>query len=86
MGNSISDETKKGLTDNDESQSGLLKTFPGFTQILRWAAESQNRTIEGHMQIIRGQCSLTIRPHDEVMKEILDGVEWSEEDDQEEQM
>jgi len=85
MNNSKSKRPKKELTENDKSQSGLLKTFPGFNQILRWQAEAKGITLEELEENMQRQSALTIRPHDEVMKEILEGVEWSEEEDQEEE-
>jgi len=81
MNNSKSKRPKKELTENDKSQSGLLKTFPGFNQILRWQAKAKCITLEELEENMQRQSALTIRPHDEVMKEILEGVEWSEEED-----
>jgi hypothetical protein len=81
MNNSKSDEPNKGPTKNDKSQSGLAKTFPGFNQILRWQAEARGITLEELEENMGRQSALTIRPHDEVMKEILEGVEWTEEED-----
>lgn len=81
MDNSKSDEPKKGPTKNDKPQSGLLKTFPGFNQILRWQAEAKGITMDELEENMQRQSALTIRPHAEVMKEILEGVERSEEED-----
>lgn len=81
MSNSKSDETKKKLTENNKSKSGLRKTFPGFAQILQWEAEAKGITPEELEENMRRQSALTIRPHDEVMKEILEGVGWVEEED-----
>jgi hypothetical protein len=81
MSNSKSDETKKRPAEDNKSKSGLAKNFPGFAQILQWEAEAKGITVEELGENMQRQSALTIRSHDEVMDVILEGVEWTEEED-----
>ena len=76
-----SDETNKKPTENNEKKSGLRKNFPGFAQLLKWEAESKGLTLEELDENMQRQCAITLRPHDQVMKEILGEVEWVEEEE-----
>jgi len=80
MNNSNSDETRNDPNNKEKSKGGLSKNFPGFTQILKWQTESEGITLEELEENMQRQSDLKIRPHDQVMKEILEGVEWTEEE------
>ena len=80
MDNSKLNEAKKDQNEKEKSKGGLSRNFPGFAQILQWQVESNCITLEELEENMQRQSALTLRPHDQVIKEILEGVEWTEEE------
>lgn len=81
MNNPNSDEPKKDPNQTEKAKWGLSRNFPGFAQILQWQAETKGITLEELEENMRQVCAITMRPHDQVMKEILGEVDWTEEEE-----
>ena len=81
MSNSTSSQPSQDHNNQNERQLKQVKNFSFYYDILLPKAKSRNITVEELMKDMRSQSLVTFIPHEEVMEEIQNGIEYRDEDE-----